>query len=72
MSETNVKHSMDCKENKKEQSEIADPRQHLFCAANKWEDVLNERSLIANESSKWSSCKCVKVKGLKSCNGLKV
>ena len=32
----------------------------VFCVANKWKDVLNERS-------QWSSCKCVNVKGLKSC-----
>ena len=37
--------------------------------ANKWKDVLNERSLIANERSKWSSWKCVKVKGRKTCQG---
>ena len=37
--------------NKKEQSEIADPRQDLFCVANAWKDLLNERSLIANERS---------------------
>ena len=61
-----VKNSMDCKKNKKEQSEIADPHQDLFCVANKWKDVLNEKSLIANESSKWSSCECVKVRVLKS------
>ena len=37
----------------------------VFCVANKWKDVRNERSLIANERSKWCCCKCAKVKGLK-------
>ena len=40
--------------NKKEQSEIADPRQDLFCVVYfVWQ--INGRSLIANETSMWSS-----------------
>jgi len=32
----------------------------VFYVVNKWKDVLSERSLIAHERSKWSSCKCEK------------
>ena len=52
----------------RKRNQIADPQQDL-CVANKWKDVLNERSLIAKKRLK------VKVemwKGLKRCKGRKV
>ena len=39
---------------------------------NKRKDVLNERSLIANERSKWSGCKGQRSEKLERSNGPKV
>ena len=56
--------------NMKGQSEIVDLHQDLFCVANKWKNVLIERSLIANKRSKWSKVSegLKWVKGYKGCN----
>ena len=44
----------------------------VFCVANKWKLVLNERSLIVSERYNWATYTVVKVKGLKRCKGQNV